>query len=83
MKRNHALVDNYKPDRMIVKYDYIISKLDTWTQNDWDALFYFNKVDESFIRQFRDYITGSVWKTISKHQQISADFRREMFIKRS
>ena len=40
---------------------------------------YFNKVDESFIREYADYMN---WKNVGLYQlHLSDDFKREMFIK--
>ena len=35
------------------------------------------------MREFQDYFTREDWKELSKFQDMSNDFRREMFIKRS
>lgn len=32
------------------------------------------------MRQMKDYFTREIWKSASKYQKMSEDFRREMFI---
>lgn len=52
-------------------------------KRDWIRFVYRGKVSELFMREFQDYFTREDWKELSKFQQMSNDFRREMFIKRS
>ena len=50
---------------------------------EWKRFIYRRTLSESFMREFQDYFTREDWKELSKFQDMSNDFRREMFIKRS
>ena len=50
---------------------------------EWKRFIYRRMVSEAFMREFQDYFTREDWKELSKFQDMSNDFRREMFIKRS
>lgn len=50
---------------------------------EWKRFIYRRIVSETFMREFQDYFTREDWKELSKFQDMSNDFRREMFVKRS
>ena len=63
--------------------NWIRKNIEYIDKKDWIRFVYRGKVSESFMREFQDYFTKEDWKELSKFQQMSNDFRREMFIKRS
>ena len=66
-----------------VDENWIRKNIEWIDKKDWIRFVYRRTLSESFMREFRDYFTREDWKELSKFQDMSNDFRREMFIKRS
>ena len=51
-----------------------------YDERQWDAICTYQILSEQFMREFRDYFSREIWKSASKKQRMSIDFRREMFL---
>ena len=62
--------------------NWIRKNIEQLEERDWKRFIYRRTLSESFMREFQDYFTREDWKELSKFQDMSNDFRRQMFIKK-